>query len=287
MGSPKGRLATATQTYLSEAPSDAQRVAADNLLDDLLWFCRSSSFSQQELGGGRKRLFDCIESLSHANPLNDSFSSARCLGLALPVKLERIAIPVVGGTCNPADHLNPWQREIFEDYDRRVRFPLTERPEITGDPCHLVNPSEELELARSLLRNGMAVLIPQESVARGCDGRLVRSGFFVVEHKADKDRLIQDRRIPNLNERPLGRVSLPHGVLLRGITLRPEETLRASGDDLRTYFYSVKQAKGEEVYNATGRPLHGRDLTDFGGIPGKKYVFHRLHRDRHGRAQLF
>ena len=256
--------------YLNEAPSDAQGVAADNLLDDLLWFCRSSSFGQQELGGGRKRLFECIESLSHANPLNDSFSSAQCLGPALPAKLERIAIPA-GGICNPADHLNPWQREIFEGYDRRVRLALSEWPEVTGDPCHLVNPSEELELARRLLRNGMAVLIPQESVARGRDGRLIRSGFFVVEHEADRDRLIKGRRIPNLTERPLGWVSLPHGVLLRGIILRPEETLRASGDDLRAYFYSVKQAPGEEVYNAARRPLHGYDLTDFGGIPGKKY----------------
>ena len=40
--------------------------------------------------------------------------------------------------------------------------------------------NDELTLATKLLENGMAVLIPREAVACGPDGRLIRSGFFVV-----------------------------------------------------------------------------------------------------------
>ncbi len=84
----------------------------------------------------------------------------------------------------------------------------------------------------------MGRLIRASDVPRDpATGLAVVSGFFCVEHKAHKDRLITDKRCPNETEVPLRRLSLPGGPQFTLLFLGKGETVRASADDFETYFY--------------------------------------------------
>ena len=91
------------------------------------------------------------------------------------------------------------------------------------------------------LASNMAVLLPEEKVARRTDGRPFLAGLFCVEHKELLDRLIFDRRPQNREERRLGWAKLPQGSQPTRVILGPDEAIRGSGDDLRTYFYNLAQ----------------------------------------------
>ena len=92
-----------------------QTAAANNLLEDLMWFCRSSATAKEALGGGRKQLLERISAVSKAD-LNSEVDLSSLAAVAQRVNLDRVAIPEPAGALNPAEYLNPWQREIFENY---------------------------------------------------------------------------------------------------------------------------------------------------------------------------
>ena len=75
------------------------------------------------------------------------------------------------------------------------------------------------------------------------------SGWFAVRHKKDKDRLILDRRPRNPFDRRFRWCCLPHGTQLCQKVLKSKRTMRGSLDDLRNYFYSLKQGPGAELRN--------------------------------------
>ena len=47
--------------------------------------------------------------------------------------------------------------------------------------------------------------------------------------------------------------------------------MRGSGDDIKTYFYRLRNAPGSEVRNAFGRRIEGPLVEALGGRAGKKY----------------
>ena len=65
--------------------------------------------------------------------------------------------------------------------------------------------SEEHENIRrvQLLQTGMAIPVPEDALPLTFLGRPLLAGLFAVPHKADKDRLIEDRRPANFLERRL------------------------------------------------------------------------------------
>ena len=60
----------------------------------------------------------------------------------------------------------------------------------------MVSVDNEGVLKEILLKSGMCVLIREDDIERRADGRLLLSGLFAVPHKADRDRLIVDKRPP-------------------------------------------------------------------------------------------
>ena len=118
----------------------------------------------------------------------------------------------------------------------------------------LKNLTRDHEL-RTLLSRRMGRLRLKKSVAVDpFTGQPVVAGFFCVEHKPTKDRLIQDRRPANETEFHLGWLDLPCGAQLSALSLEPHETLRVSADDFNTYFYSVAGPEDPSGFGAVGRP---------------------------------
>ena len=85
------------------------------------------------------------------------------------------------------------------------------------------------------------------------------------------DRLIFNRRPQNSTERRLHWARLPQGCLFGKLRLGNHEGLRGSGDDLKSYFYQLRNHPSQWHRNAFGRRIRGEDFTDFGGSPGVNY----------------
>ena len=98
----------------------------------------------------------------------------------------------------------------------------------------MISPADEVKLAKRMLEIEMAVLLPEEAMLRDACGRGIKGGLFAVLHKADFDRLINDRRPFNEWERRLQWAHLPHGSQLTYLVLGEGEHVRGSGDYLRT-----------------------------------------------------
>ena len=87
----------------------------------------------------------------------------------------------------------------------------------------------------------MSVRIRAKDVACKDDGRPLLAGLFAVPHKASVARLIFDRRLQNLEEKRLGWARLPQGCQLCRLLVHKDESVRGSGDYLRTYLYNLAQ----------------------------------------------
>jgi len=135
----------------------------------------------------------------------------------------------------------------------------------------MVSPAEEYGLRRLLIRSGMAVLVEESRIPRRPGGGLLLGGLFAVTHKETRDRLIFDRRPQNAEEARLGWAALPLGAQLSRLVLGRGSSVRASGDDLRTYFYALRCEAGIEIRNCFGRAITGAEAADLGGSPSKSY----------------
>ncbi len=81
---------------------------------------------------------------------------------------------------------------------------------------------------------------------------------FAVRHKADKDRLIYDRRPRNDREVRFNWAQLPIGAQWTQIVLPDRCCLRASADDLSTFFYCLRQAPHGWAFNLLGKARSAR-----------------------------
>ena len=138
--------------------------------------------------------------------------------------------------------------------------------------CHKVAPADELRVVKKLLSSGMATLIPASEAVTDSSGSIISGGLFAVPHKPASDRVINDRRPFNIGENRLDWSKLPHGSLLTQLVLPPGHSIRASGDDLSNYFYLIQHLPEWLPRNTVGRPWDGRHFSQYGCLPGVKYM---------------
>ena len=117
----------------------------------------------------------------------------------------------------------------------------------------------------------MAVLVPEAEIEVTASGAPLVGGVFCVPSKPSKDRLIFDRRPQNSQERRVAWSTLPLGSQLCRVVLGPSQGFRASGDDLRVYYYCLAAPPGAEVRNALGRVVTGADAEELGGSRQGRY----------------
>ena len=174
------------------------------------------------LGRGQQKLADILSSLElPSDCMHDPFGSSTT---ALPVDPKRVSLPTQVGQCQPERWLPP---ELAWPFTHPERLVLPE--ELWPDPlpraCHMISVEDELELAARLLDLGMAVLVPENSVATDGQGRLLLAGWFSVLHKATSDRLILDRRPLNATEVRVRPVRWPLGYQLALLCIKPWQNI--------------------------------------------------------------
>ena len=116
------------------------------------------------------------------------------------------------------------------------------------------------------------MLLPEEEGLCDKRGKLISGGLFGVSRKEHSDRVINDRRPFNRNERRLVWAKLPHGTLLTQLVLSGELSIRASGDDLKIFFCLLKHREEWLPRNVVGKAVSGKFFTEFGASPSRKYV---------------
>jgi hypothetical protein len=163
--------------------------------------------------------------------------------VAKDVEPERISLPRVAGVVRPVDvvsrGLRPERVAVLRDLSQ-LELPVEEWPLQTLRPCHRIDRDAERAFARELIDRDMALLVPEDDIPVGPDGRRLVGGWFAVDHTRGRLRLIFDRRPQNSTERTLTWPRLPSGCQLQHVVLEPWETIRGSGDGLECWFYNIR-----------------------------------------------
>ena len=188
---------------------------------------------------------------------------------ALPVDPSRISIPANAGLIDPAEHLPEPLKTEFLNAERRVLPDWQLRP--TPKCCYRVAAADEPVLRKMFLESGMATLVASEDVPLAYSGRPLLAGLFGVQHKAASDRLILDRRPANDGEGRLGWARLPYGPQLARLCIAPGQHVRCSCDDLKTYFYQLRNADSAIKRNVFGREFLGDQYVSHGAEVGRSY----------------
>ena len=188
---------------------------------------------------------------------------------AIPVVASKVAIPDQAGTVELSQWLPPGRKEVVADLTQ-LRQPEHLWDEVVP-AFHNVPFSEEAGLVRRLLKHGMVELVPESELPRTSGGKLLTGGFFCVEKSSTEDRLIYDRRPENATMSKLGWAKLPSGACFTKLLLLPNEFLRGSGDDLKTYYYTLALPSNWVPYNSVGRRVQKDIVREFGGNPDVSY----------------
>lgn len=99
----------------------------------------------------------------------------------------------------------------------------------------------------------MVELVEESKLRRTSCGELLTGGFFSVSRSTTEDRLIDDRHPENATMSKLGWAKLPSGACFAKLLSLPNEYLRGSGDDLKTYDYTLALPANWAPYNSVGR----------------------------------
>ena len=170
---------------------------------------------------------------------NSDYSSSQAIDklarVAKNVKPERMSLPQKAGIISPEQFLKGEHRKAFQEMPSTVPHNLAPPKPTKG--CFRVEPDDLVAVNHKLLESGVATLLPESLALRDSEGRIISGGLFAVDHKAESDRIILDRRPFNELERRLVWARLPHGSLL----IVPKGfSIRGSGDDLSNYFYLLQ-----------------------------------------------
>ena len=187
----------------------------------------------------------------------------------LPVSAERIAVPEKAGTVDPRDFLDEEKAAVLNNL-HALRKPEWLWEDIVR-AFHQVPMEEEDRVALRLLESGMAVLLSEDELPRDSRGRLLPGGLFCVPKNEQEDRLIFDRRPENGTMERLHWTQLPSGACFAKLLLGEKEYLRASGDDLRNYYYMLKLPPNWVRFNAVGRRVSQKILKARGIQNGGHY----------------
>jgi hypothetical protein len=253
---------------IGAAPSELERAAFLQLREDVLRIIRPNLVVNTGLGRGTIVLCKLFEHLSGIAE-NDVSSVSDLLVAAEAVDAEALRLPASAGHLKPADFLPASQAHMFEDMANRL-LPPENRPELVPHPCFMVSPAEQRILRRRLMSAKMTLWLPESEIARREDGRLLLNGCFAVPHRKGQ-RAIFYGRPANAGEARLRWATLPNGPMLCDITLKRDEVLRASGDDLENYFYQWAEAESAIPRRAFGRRITGAEAVALGGQPGVHY----------------
>ncbi len=224
--------------------------------------------------GGRQSLLETLEAVENlhvsygsGSKLPDSLTGT--LGSAIGVVADRVAIPEIAGTVDPCAWLPEERKQLVEDLS------VLRLPELLWDEvpraCHRVSLKEEAGLVRKLLKHQMITLVKEDDLPRSESGKLLTGGFFCVKKSQSEDRLIYDRRPENATMERLNWSRLPSGACFARLLLEPNEFLRGSGDDLRTYYYSLALPTNWIRFNSVGRRVDPKVVLEWKGDPTVAY----------------
>ena len=212
--------------------------------------------------GKRKELGKLLASCTGASYGHFDKVDASSLPSALPVVAERVAIPEVAGGVDPCKCLDEARAQVVAHLED-LRLPEVAWKEV-GPACHRVPREEETPLLRKLWGAGMISFVPEADLPRSEAGELRLGGLFCVAKNEVEDRMIFDRRPENATMRKLNWARLPNGACFCRLLLQDDEYLRGSGDDLRNYYYSLALPANWLRFNAFGRRVDAKLLTEAG-----------------------
>ena len=242
------------------------RSFADRLLGEAIEFASADLITGRLKCAGRRATVEALmeqvgsfAAAGYVDPVQASSSST-----ALPVTATRVAVPEKAGRVDPLQWLPDEQAEVVAGLESLRREPhLWEE---ICHACHRVPEGDEAELAQKLLATDMAVLVPEGELPRNQHGGLMQGGLFCVEKNATEDRLIFDRRPENATMPRLEWAALPSAACFTRMLLGPCQYLRASGDDLRNFYYMLRLPPNWVRFNSVGRrvatdvvAMHGLD----------------------------
>ena len=270
LGCPDGACAPQV-TYRSACEA---RSFADRLLREAIEFASPDLVTGRLTCAGKRATVEALleqvgsfAAAGYIDPVQvDSASST-----ALPVTAERVAVPERAGRVDPLEWLPEAQARVVADLEG-----LRKEPHLWEEichACHRVPEGGEAELAQKLLDTDMAVLVPEHELPRDRRGKLMQGGLFCVEKNAQEDRLIFDRRPENATMPRLEWAALPSAACFARMLLEPCQYLRASGDDLRNFYYMLRLPPNWVRFNSVGRRVDSHVVEQHGLDPA---VPHRL-----------
>ena len=232
--------------------------------------CRIGRGSPVPPSRGHTFLTSMLNSLETVDDRISELDVDRLVTKAIPVNLERAGMPATAGRIDPQVVLPPDKaKAVRELAQMAVDQPFSPSVGAHGSkrrlrPCDLVPKSQERAFRNRMLETGMGRIISEDDVAKDSEGFPLLYGRFCVPHSALKDRLIFDGRVPNLSEMRLRWMHLPHGSQLARLRLSLIQSVRASGGDLRTWFYQILESALNGPRRALGRIITGDDAREYG-----------------------
>lgn len=187
---------------------------------------------------------------------------------AKSVDPSRISMPEQAGILDPRDHLKGSRLQQFISMPETI--PGLVPSQYGPVACHKVKDEDWPSLLKKLHDAQMITFIDKQDVLKE-GNRVIKGGLFCVPHEPDSDRLINDRRPLNMRERRLDWCQLPAGHMLSQLIIGPNQSVRASGDDLSNYFYLIKHLDEWQHRNVFGKPIRGSLIPKIGLDPKRYY----------------
>lgn len=240
---------------------------ASGLHDEIHTYVRLQS--SEPLSRGILKLSELVNIVRNSDYSNNQ-AIDKLAKVAKPVKPERMSLPERAGIINPAQFLKGEHLESFKQMPATVPHGI--EPDQPTQGCLRVEPHDLLAVNHKLLECGVAALLPESLALRDSSGRIISGGLFAVDHKAESDRIILDRRPFNELERRLVWARLPHGSLLTQLIVPKGYSIRGSGDDLSNYFYLLEHNPAWLPRNAVGQSFDGEGYEKYGGKKGERYI---------------
>ena len=134
----------------------------------------------------------------------------------------------------------------------------------------MIKEGPEEALRHKMLQSQMCTLLPVGCALHDTSGRLITGGLSAVPHKEASDRVVCDRRPFNSFEKRLGWGRLPHGSQLIRLVLPNGQSIRGSGDDLKSFLYTLRRLPSWLNRNLIGQPFSGKGFEAYGADSSKQ-----------------
>ena len=132
--------------------------------------------------------------------------------VARTIKPERMSLLQRAGIVSPDQFLKGAHLEAFKSMPSSVALEV--EPAVPTKGCFRVDRDDIHQVNLKLLSSGVATLLPEKLALRDSQGKIISGGLFAVDHKAESDRIILDRRPFNELERRLVWARLPQWIFV-------------------------------------------------------------------------